>query len=587
MHRVELLAPAKDKETAIAAINCGADAVYIGAPAFGARRAAPNSLDDIKEVVDYAHKFNVKVHVTINTILTDSELEEAADLIYKLYDAGIDAIIVQDTGILKLAIDGKLPPIAIHASTQCDNRNLEKVKFFEKLGVSRVILARETSLDEIKKICANTTCEIETFIHGALCVSYSGQCYLSYAIGGRSANRGECAQPCRKKYSLTDENGNLIAKDKYLLNLRDFNASKHIEELIKAGVKSFKIEGRLKDINYVKNVTAFYRREIDKYAEKTSSGRIELDFEPDVNKSFNRGFTDYFLEGRKNCFNFTSPKSIGEKLGKVTKTGRNYFEMADDFKLSPQDGICWFENGEMKGCLVNRTEGAKIFPNVRTLPQKGTLIYRNQDTAFDKQLKNSKTKRRIRADFEFEHNTLTAKDEDGNKAALPVTSSELPENPDKMKVNFINKLKKTGGSDFYTGNININGELPFLPVSQINEIRRKILALLMEERLKNYRRDIQKPLHYTAFPFAEVEYTANIHNTQAKGFYEHCGCRVNEMSFESSSKIKGKCLMQTKHCLKYAFNMCKSPEKLFLIDEKGKKYRLEFDCKNCMMKIFS
>ena len=260
MHRVELLAPAKDKETAIAAINCGADAVYIGAPSFGARRAAPNSLNDIKEVVEYAHKFNVKVHVTINTILTDSELEEAAELIRKLYDAGVDAIIVQDTGILKLAIDGNLPPIAIHASTQCDNRNLEKVTFFDNLGVSRVILARETSLDEIKKICANTTCEIETFIHGALCVSYSGQCYLSYTIGGRSANRGECAQPCRKKYSLADEKGNLIAKDKYLLNLRDFNASKHIEKLIKAGVKSFKIEGRLKDASYVKNITAYYRK---------------------------------------------------------------------------------------------------------------------------------------------------------------------------------------------------------------------------------------------------------------------------------------------------------------------------------------
>ena len=586
MHRVELLAPAKDKETAIAAINCGADAVYIGAPSFGARRAAPNSLNDIKEVVEYAHKFNVKVHVTINTILTDSELEEAAELIRKLYDAGVDAIIVQDTGILKLAIDGNLPPIAIHASTQCDNRNLEKVTFFDNLGVSRVILARETSLDEIKKICANTTCEIETFIHGALCVSYSGQCYLSYTIGGRSANRGECAQPCRKKYSLADEKGNLIAKDKYLLNLRDFNASKHIEELIKAGVKSFKIEGRLKDINYVKNVTAFYRREIDKYAEKTSSGRIELDFEPDVNKSFNRGFTDYFLEGRKNCFNFTSPKSTGQKLGKVTKTGKNYFEIAGA-ELSPQDGICWFENGEMKGCLVNRTEGAKIFPNTRTLPQKDTVIYRNQDTAFEKQLKNSKTKRRIRADFEFENNTLTAEDEDGNKAALPVTSSELPENPEKMKENFINQLKKTGGSDFYTGNININSELPFLPVSQINEIRRKILALLMEERLKNYRREFQKPLHYTDFPEQEIDWKANVHNERAREFYEHCGCRITEMSLESSGNVKGKCLMQTKHCLKYAFNMCKSPKKLFLIDEKGKKYRLEFDCKNCMMKIFS
>ena len=586
MKQVELLAPAKDKETAIAAINCGADVVYMGAPEFGARKAAPNSIGDIKEAADYAHRFNAKIHVAINTILTDSELEEAGKLIHKLYDAGVDAIIVQDAGILKLAIDGKLPPVPIHASTQCDNRTLEKVKFFENLGVSRVILARETSLQEIKNICANTTCEIETFIHGALCVSYSGQCYLSYAIGGRSANRGECAQPCRKTYTLIDENGNIIAKDRHLLNLKDFNASKHIEELINAGVRSFKIEGRLKDINYVKNVTAFYRRAIDRYAAKTSSGRIELDFEPDVNKSFNRGFTDYFLEGRKNCFNFNSPKSLGEKLGNVTRTGKNYFEI-EGAELSAQDGICWFENGEMKGCLVNKTDGSKIFPNRNTLPKTGTVIFRNQDTTFEKQLKNSKTKRRIRVDFEFGNNTLTAVDEDKNSVTLVVNSSESPKNPDKMKENFISQLKKTGESSFYAENVKVNGELPFLPVSQINEIRRTILANLMEKRLKNYKHDLQKPLHYTEFPLAELDYRANIHNSQAKEFYEHCGCRVNEMSFESSSKIKGKCLMQTKHCLKYAFNMCKSPKKLSLIDEKGKKYRLEFDCKNCMMKIFS
>ena len=316
MNKVELLAPAKDKETAFAAIDCGADAVYIGASDFGARRAVPNSLDDIKEVVEYAHKFYAKVHVTINTILTDEELEKARVLIEKLYEIGVDAIIVQDMGILKLALDGKLPPIALHASTQCDNRTLDKVKFFENLGVTRVILARELSLDEIRNICANTNVEIETFIHGALCVSYSGQCYMSYAIGGRSANRGECAQACRKKYTLIDEGGNVIAKDKYLLSLRDFNASRHLEELIKAGVKSFKIEGRLKDINYVKNVVAYYRREIDKFAGKISSGRISPDFEPDINKTFNRGYTDYFLSGRKRCYNFDTPKSLGEKLGK-------------------------------------------------------------------------------------------------------------------------------------------------------------------------------------------------------------------------------------------------------------------------------
>ena len=291
MNKVELLAPAKDKETAFAAIDCGADAVYIGAPDFGARRSVPNSLEDIKEVVDYAHKFYARVHVTINTILTDEELEKAKDLIKNLYEIGVDAIIVQDMGILKLAIECELPPIPIHASTQCDNRTLERVKFFEQLGVSRVILARELSIEEIKNICKNTKVEIETFIHGALCVSYSGQCYMSYAIGGRSANRGECAQACRKKYSLIDDEGNFIAKDKYLLSLRDFNASRHIQELIKAGVKSFKIEGRLKDINYVKNVVAFYRKEIDKYTEKISSGKVNLDFEPNLNKTFNRGYT--------------------------------------------------------------------------------------------------------------------------------------------------------------------------------------------------------------------------------------------------------------------------------------------------------
>lgn len=322
MKKIELLAPAKDKETAFAAIDCGADAIYIGASDFGARRAVPNSIDDIKEVVDYAHKFYARVHVTINTILTDSELEQAVKLIHKLYEIGVDAIIVQDMGILKLAVDGKLPPIQIHASTQCDNRTLEKVKFFENIGVSRVILARELSIEEIKNICSNTNVEIETFIHGALCVSYSGQCYMSYAIGGRSANRGECAQACRKKYTLVDEDGKVIAKDKYLLSLRDFNASRYIEELIDAGVKSFKIEGRLKDINYVKNVVAYYRREIDKYASKISSGRVEVNFEPNVNKTFNRGYTDYFLDGRKNALISIPLNLKGKNSVKFQKSGK-------------------------------------------------------------------------------------------------------------------------------------------------------------------------------------------------------------------------------------------------------------------------
>ena len=257
MKKVELLAPAKDKKTAIAAINSGCDAIYIGASNFGARKKVPNSLEDIKEIVDYAHKFYVKVHVTVNTVLTDDELFQAKELIQKLYDIGVDAVIVQDMGIFKLALDGELPPIVLHASTQCDNRTLEKVKFFDNMGISRVILARELSLEQIKEICQNSNTEIETFIHGALCVSYSGQCYFSHYIGGRSAHRGECPHACRKTYTLVDENGKIIAKDKYLLSMKDFNASRHLKDLIDAGVKSFKIEGRLKDENYVKNVVAY------------------------------------------------------------------------------------------------------------------------------------------------------------------------------------------------------------------------------------------------------------------------------------------------------------------------------------------
>ncbi len=591
MKKVELLAPAKDKKTAITAINSGCDAIYIGAQNFGARKRVPNSLDDIKEIIDYAHKFYVKVHVTVNTILTDEELAEAQKLIQKLYDIGVDAIIVQDMGIFKLAKDNELPSIALHASTQCDNRDLEKVKFFDDMGVSRVILARELSLEKIKEICANTNAEIETFIHGALCVSYSGQCYFSHYIGGRSANRGECAQVCRKKYSLADENVNIIAKDKYLLSMKDFNASRHLKSLIDAGVKSFKVEGRLKDENYVKNVVAYYRQEIDKLASKTSSGKVFLDFEPDVKKSFNRGFTDYFLDGRKRCFNFESPKSLGEKLGKITKVGKDYFEIGCmevkiaggqvGIKINSQDGL--YFNGN--GCLVNRVEGKKIYPNKMDGIVVGLEVYRNFDSKFEKQLENSKIKRQIGVEFSFENGILTVTDEDNNSVNLTLTDCEKAKNPEKMKENFISQLKKTGDSDFYVQDIKILGEVPFMPISKINEIRRNIFDELMKERLKNYKREFQKPLKYVKFPKENLDYRANIHNQCAKEFYEKCGCEVCEMSAESGAFPKE--LMRTKHCLKFAFDMCKSPKKLFLIDEKGKKYPLMFDCKNCEMVVLA
>lgn len=592
--KVELLAPAKNKETAIAAINYGADAVYIGASDFGARQNAANSFDDIKEIVEYAHKFNVKVHVTLNTILSDDELKKAVELIKRLYEIKVDAIIVQDMGIFKLAIDEKLPPIEIHASTQCDNRTLQKVKFFQNMGVKRVILARELSLIEIEKICKevknnnfNSNMEIETFIHGALCVSYSGQCYLSASVGNRSANKGECAQACRKKYTLVDEDGKIYAKEKYLLSLKDFNASHHIEKLINAGVKSFKIEGRLKDINYVKNVTAYYRKEIDKYADKTSSGKIFCDFEPDLNKSFNRGFTDYFLSGtvrNKNIYNFETPKSMGEKIAKVLKTETNAFYIKGA-ELNAQDGLCYIADGELCGCLVNKAEGNKIYPNNLGKIKTGTVIYRNFNSKFDKELENSKTKRRISVDFVYENESLTVIDEDANTVKIGIPYNEAPKNPEKMNETFKTQLTKTGESEFFVNLVQIKSQVGFMPISSINEIRRNILEKLMQERIKNYNPSVQEKLRYAEFPLKSYDYRANVYNETAKAFYKNCGCEICEFSPEKTRHYDNKELMRTKHCLKFAFDMCKLSKKFYLIDEKGKKYKLNFDCKNCQMTV--
>ena len=580
--KLELLAPAQNKECAISAINYGADAIYIGAKSFGARSSAGNSLKDIQEVVDYAHKFYVRVYCTINTILDDYEILDAQKLIEALYKINVDGIIVQDMGIYEFALEGKLPPIQLYASTQCNNKTLEKVEFFDKLGIERVILARELSLKEIEEICNNTTCEIETFVHGALCVSYSGQCYLSYAIGGRSANRGECAQPCRKKYTLIDDKGNILAKDKHLLSLKDFNASEHVEKLAKIGVTSFKIEGRLKDENYIKNVVAYYRQKLDKIGEKTSSGKVFLDFEPNVSKSFNRGFTDYFLEGRQKIFNFDTPKSIGEKIGKIEQVGKNYFVIKNN-NLHAQDGLYFNETG----CLVNKVEGNKIYPNKMFGIKEGLIVYRNSDVEFEKQLKNSKTKRQIAVNITVLEDKIEAIDEDNNKVSVLINSKEVANNKEKMKETLIHQLQKTGDSDFFCEKIGIKAtNIPFLPISQINSLRRELFDKLMQERIKNYPKLEQKPLKYTDFPEKEMDFRANVHNKFAKRFYEKCNCQITETSLERGLSVKDKPLMTTKHCLKYAFNLCKKPINLYLIDEKNQHYKLKFDCKNCQMQIF-
>ncbi|MEQ8225541.1 MAG: peptidase U32 family protein, partial [Candidatus Eremiobacterota bacterium] len=352
MKKIELLSPAKDLECGMAAIKCGADAIYIGAERFGARVSAGNSPEDIKELVSFAHRYFARVYVTLNTILTDKETGQAKELMEKLYETGVDAFIIQDMGFLEM----DLPPVPLFASTQCHNNSAEKIRFLEQVGFKRAILARELSLKEIKYIREKTEIELEFFVHGALCVCYSGQCYLSYAIGGRSGNRGDCAQPCRKIYSLVDESGNFIIKDKYLLSLKDLNLSGYIRELVDAGINSFKIEGRLKDINYVKNIVSFYRQKIDLAGyKKTSSGNISINFTPDPEKTFNRGYTDYFFNGRrKDITSFNTPKSTGKSCGKILKCDKNSFYLTYH-SLKAGDGICFFDDTSiLRGTSVKK-----------------------------------------------------------------------------------------------------------------------------------------------------------------------------------------------------------------------------------------
>lgn len=586
--KVELLAPAQNLACAKAAIIYGADAVYIGANSFGARKNASNNLEDIKELVNFAHKYNVKIYVTVNTILNDNELKEAEKLINELYKIKVDALIIQDMGLLEL----NLPPIELHASTQCNIRTLEKVKFFEDIGIKRAVLARELSLEKIKEIKQNTNIELECFIHGALCVSYSGNCYMSAYIGGRSANRGECAQACRKKYSITDEKGNFIIKDKYLLSLKDLCLKDYIKELVDTGVKSFKIEGRLKDETYVKNVVLYYRKLLDEF-DKTSDGIILSDFEPDINKTFNRGYTTYFIEKNKyDIFNFDTPKSTGEFLGVADKISKNGFGINTDKKISNGDGLCFFVDGELKGCYVNKIENNIIYPNIILKNLKtGDKIYRNFDIEFEKTVKNSKTKRLIKTDLVINDKEIILND-GIYSVKIPYRFDEIAQNKEKMIENIKASFKKTGDSIFYIDEIQIKTDkIPFLKISYMNELRRKLFEFLEEKRVENYKTNFFEKTKYTKYRDEFKDYRLNIHNKKAKEFYEKCEVKNIEYSPESTKDFKNKEIMRTKHCLRRALNLCLkkgNADKLwFLIDEKNKKYPLLFDCKNCEMAIIA
>jgi len=604
MKQLELLAPAKDLECGITAIKCGADAVYIGAGKFGARILAGNKLHDIEALIKFAHFYRAKVYVTVNTIFYDSEIEQVQKLIKKLYEIGTDAIIIQDMGLLEL----DMPPIPIFASTQCHNNTSEKVKFLEKAGFSRVILARELSMEQIKEIRSQTEVELESFIHGALCVSYSGQCYLSYAIGGRSGNRGECAQPCRKLYSLADSTGKIISDKKYLLSLRDLNLSSHIKELIDAGITSFKIEGRLKDVNYIKNIVTFYRNTIDKVIEgteyhKSSSGKTFAGFSPDPLKTFNRSYSDYFLNGRKKeISSIDTSKFRGEYIGKVSKVCKDHFtiDKLPGIKLNNGDGISFFnKTGNLCGTVINNVDNNRIYPNNMDDLQAGMVIYRNFDHEFIKKLKNAEVERKIAVSFRFSELSdgfiLHAIDENGIEANASFSTEKEPaKNPEMAIENIRKQVQKLGDTDFICSNIEIDIKSTyFIRVKDLNELRRNVIEKLRLNRENSYQRRFKNiiPNDYT-YLSSELTFEGNVLNSYAEKFYTRHGVKNIEPAAESGLAMKSRKLMTTKHCLKYQFGLCskqnpesKFKEPLYLVDEHNKKYLLKFNCKKCEMEM--
>ena len=603
MNKIELLAPAKNLETGMAAINYGADAVYIGAPKFGARYAAGNSLEDIQKLIKYAHQYWAKVYITMNTILYDHELKEAEELIHQVYEMGADALIIQDMGILEM----NLPPIELHASTQTHNYDIDRIKFLEKVGFSRIILARELSLEQIKEIREQTNVELEYFVHGALCVSLSGQCYFSHAIGGRSANRGECSQACRMKYDLIDEEGKIIAKNKHLLSLKDLNLSKHLEEIVESGICSLKIEGRLKDESYLKNITSHYRNTLDhvfSYDDnfiKASSGNCTPNFKPDPERTFNRGYTSYFFTGRiPEIANFHTPKSIGKEVGKIIDVKKDYFTVRSKYELHNGDGLCFFnKNKLLKGIQVNGVKGNRIFPNDMSMIEKDVTLYRNNDHEFAKELKRDQSKRKIAVDLYVECTdkafTITTVDEDSNSVNYIFEQEfEAAKNEEMAISNIKKQLAKSGDSIYSVENVNIHADfVPFVPAKLLNKIRRESLDNLTKERItiaeeKKNRPLVSHPQYFTK----ELSYMGNVVNCKAEDFYHKCGVEKIEKGFELQNQFDGKTIMTTKHCLRHEFGMChkevttqkKKNTPLYLVDSKN-RYKLQFNCQRCEMKI--
>jgi putative protease len=626
-HQLELLSPARTADIGIEAINHGADAIYIGGPSFGARSSADNSVQDIARLVQHAHRYNSRIFVTLNTILRDDELEPARKLAWQFFDAGVDALIIQDMGLLEI----DLPPIQLHASTQTDIRTPEKARFLQDAGLSQIVLARELTLQQIQAIRAQmdpARCTLEFFVHGALCVAYSGQCYISHAHTGRSANRGDCSQACRLPYQVQDSQGRFVAHDKHVLSMKDNNQSANLAALVDAGIRSFKIEGRYKDLAYVKNITAHYRKLFDELLEarpelaRASSGRTTFSFTPDPDQNFNREFTDYFVQGRKEDIGaFDTPKNPGRHLGYVTKVGPDFVELTvsePGTVLHNGDGLCYYDlQKELVGLAINRAEpaGALAVDQWRVYPKdpmagfkdlrKGTELNRNRDMNWVRLMEKKSSERRIGVWARLQETAtgfaLELMDEDGHTGHASVAAAREPaKNAAQAEATLREQLGRFGATLFEPIAITLDlAQAWFIPASTLNALRRDAVAALEAARAAAYMRPPRaRPVDPPApYPEDTLSYLANVFNEKARDFYAKHGVKVIAAAYESHEEEGEVSLMITKHCVRFSLSLCPKQAKgvtgvqgtvraepLTLINGK-EKLTLRFDCKPCEMHV--
>ncbi|QAU33734.1 U32 family peptidase [Janthinobacterium sp. 17J80-10] len=619
--QLELLAPAKTAEIGREAILHGADAVYIGGPGFGARHNASNALEDIASLVEFAHRYHARIFVTMNTILHDAELEAARKQIWQLFDAGVDALIVQDMGLLEM----DLPPIQLHASTQCDIRTVDKARFLGAVGFSQLVLARELSLEQIRAIRKEVDTPLEYFVHGALCVAFSGQCYISHADTGRSANRGDCSQACRLPYTLTDGQGRVVAYEKHLLSMKDNDQSRNMEALIDAGIRSFKIEGRYKDMGYVKNITGHYRLLLDEILERrpelsrAASGRTRLSFTPDVDKNFHRGHTDYFAQERQPDIGaFDSPKYVGVELGVVARLGSDHFDLVANAPLANGDGLNYMHKRDTVGIRANRVEKLgeeaegqrwRIFPNETMSAlaglKPGSVIHRNSDHQWEAALQKKSAERKLALAMTLAEHAdgllLTLCDDDGVTSTTAVTMTLQPaQQAAQADAALRASLAKLGNTMFEAGEISLALSQPwFVPAAAINALRRDAIAAHEAARLAAWQRPQRKAPAQPrpAYPETQLSYLANVYNEKARAFYHKHGVQLIDAAYEKHEEAGEVSLMITKHCLRFSFNLCPKQAKgvqgvqgqvraepMTLVSG-NERYTLRFDCKPCEMHV--